>query len=477
MLDFNIFLMLDFNIVLLLVLHLLIAVPVCLHIVLTKHETVAMSWIALVAISPGLGAFFYWIFGINRVARRARRYRRRRVYTPPNLDTHDMPFRGLPTPQQRQLFQFARSVHETPFLGGNLVTPLVDTEGAVPDMLAAIAEARTSIALSVYIFDVDEVGELFIAALTDAHRRGVRVRVLLDEIGSGRRAKNADDILAAAGIATARFIPQNLKFFPLINLRNHRKIMIVDGRIGHIGGMNICRSYAAQKNEDIRDLHFRVTGPAVGQLNAIFEQDWRFATDETIELPPPTPCAATHEPVYARAVPDGPDESSERTQWIILGALAVAQKSVHILTPYFLPNEILTNALGVCAMRGVSVQVVIPSRTDIALVDWAMEAKFRYLLEHGVKIYRSPPPFDHSKLMIVDSVWTLVGSSNWDQRSLRLNFEANLECYDEDFARGLEVHFDGVKKIAKPVPLADLVTQSLKTRLRNNFARLFAPYL
>lgn len=462
----------------LLILHLAISVPVCAHIVLTKQESVAIGWIGFVLVSPFFGAFLYWIFGINRIARRARRYRKPRRNGTPDLTTHDMPFKGLPTPQQRQLFQFAQTVADTPYLGGNHIAPLVNAAGAFPNMLAAIAEAKRSIALSVYIFDVDEVGSKFIDALIAAHHRGVVVRVLLDEIGSGKRTVAADEILSEAGIRTARFIPQNLRFLPLINLRNHRKIMVVDGRIGYIGGMNICRSYGAQKGEDVHDLHFRVSGPVIGQLNAMFEEDWKFAADESVELPLlPTPPERMDDPVYARAVPDGPDDAMQRTQWIILGALAVAQKSVRVLTPYFLPNEVLTNALGVCAMRGVSVQVVVPSRTDIALVDWAMEAKFQYLLEHGVKIYRSPPPFDHTKLMIVDSVWSLVGSSNWDQRSLRLNFEANLEGYDEALARDLDAHFDSIKKIAKPVTVASLMAQPLKIRLRNNFARLFAPYL
>ncbi len=463
----------------LLVLHIALTAVVCTHIILTKAETPAIGWIGFVLVSPLFGPFIYWIFGINRVSRRARRYRgRRRNDAPPNLATHDMPFKGLPTPQQRQLFQFARSVHDMPFLGGNRVVPLVNADGAYPNMLAAIAEAKRSIALSVYIFDCDEVGLKFIDALTAAHHRGVKVRVLLDEIGSGKRTKPADKLLSAAGVSTARFIPQNLKFLPLINLRNHRKIMVVDGRLGYIGGMNICLSYAAQKNEEIRDLHFRVSGPVIAQLNAMFEEDWKFATEETVELPLiECPPEKMDDPVYARAIPDGPDSSAQRTQWVMLGALAVAQKSVHVLTPYFLPNDILTNALGVCAMRGVSVQVVVPSRTDIVLVDWAMEAKFKYLLEHGVQIYRSPPPFDHTKLMIVDGVWTLVGSSNWDQRSLRLNFEANLECYDGDLGRDLETHFDSIKKVARAVSVADMMTLPLARRLRNNFARLFAPYL
>jgi cardiolipin synthase A/B len=301
--------------------------------------------------------------------------------------------------------------------------------------------------------------------------------VLVDEIGSGSKSRSADGQLAAAGIATARFIPQKLKFLRIVNLRNHRKIMIVDGEVGHIGGMNICRNYDSS-NDTVRDVHFRVTGPVLEQMSALFEEDWRFATSATIRLPVcEVDPKSVNQPQYARLVPDGPDNTFQRTQWIMMGALALSQKSVHILTPYFLPNDALTHALSVCALRGVDVRVVVPRKTDIKLMDWAMRAKFQDLLEHGLKIYTGGPPFDHTKLMVVDDSWILVGSSNWDQRSLRLNFEANLECYDADLALGMENHFQIMQQEATLLSLKTLQSLPVHIRLRNNFARLFAPYL
>jgi len=463
----------------LILLHLAVALPVCVHILLTKHEAAAPGWLALVLVSPIIGASLYLILGINRVERRARKLRggvRRQRYIP-QLKDPVLPFADLPTQQQRQLFHYETAVHDAPFLGGNVVTPLIGADTAFPDMLAAIAAARTTIALSVYIFDNDDIGIQFVDALKAAHERGITVYVLVDEIGSGKKSRSADALLAVAGIATARFIPQKLKFLRIVNLRNHRKIMVVDGTTGFIGGMNICRNYD-DSNDTVRDVHFRVTGPVLEQMSAVFEEDWRFATGATIRLPVCEVDAKTiNRPTYARLVPDGPDTTFQRTQWILMGALALSQKSVHILTPYFLPNDALTHALSVCALRGIDVRVVVPRKTDIRLMDWAMMAKFQDLMEHGLKIYTGGPPFDHTKLMVVDDAWVLLGSSNWDQRSLRLNFEANLECYDDALAATLESHFQAMQQAATLVSLKTLQTVPRHIRLRNNFARLFMPYL
>ncbi len=465
-----------------LVLHLALAVPVCVHVLLTKRETSAPTWLALVLISPFLGAGLYWILGINRVERRARRLRGKRPAYVPQLRDPALPFAGLPTQQQRQMFHYESAVHDAPFLGGNDITPLIGAEQVFPAMLEAINAATSNIALSVYIFQTDEVGCKFINALRAAHARGVVVHVLIDEVGSGTGKHAADRPLAADGIPTARFIPQKLKFLPVVNLRNHRKIMMVDGAIGFIGGMNICLNYGhgsgRKRREAVRDIHFRVTGPILAQMNTMFEEDWRFATGKSLRLPfAPCDTAREREPQYARIVPDGPDNPFQRTLWIMLGALAFSQKSVHILTPYFLPNPVLSAALAVTALRGIDVRVVVPERTDLALVDWAMRAKFQDLIEQGIKIYTSGAPFDHSKLMVVDDVWVLVGSSNWDQRSLRLNFEANLECYDADLAQVMEAHFQHTAGQARLVSLANIQALPWQTRLRNNIARLFVPYL
>jgi cardiolipin synthase len=462
----------------LVLLHVGFALWASIHILLTKHEAAAPAWIALVLISPFIGSFLYWILGINRVQRRARRLRGRRARFIPQHAAQFMPFSQDPTPQQRQVFLYESAVHDAPFLGGNRITALIGADQAFPNMLAAIAAAKTSIALSVYIFDLDDVGRSFIAALKEAHTRGVKVLVLVDEIGSGKLSRAADEELAEAGITTARFIPQKIKFLPIVNLRNHRKLMMIDGVVGYIGGMNIARNYSGDAAETVRDIHFRVEGAVLEQMSAVFEEDWRFASGVTISLPDVVHDeSALGLPQYARIVPDGPDNAFQRTLWILLGALALSQKSVHILTPFFLPNDALTYALSICALRGVDVRVVVPEETDTKLVDWAMTAKFPALLEHGVKIFRSRKPFDHSKLMVVDESWMLVGSSNWDQRSLRLNFEANMEIYDEGLAAQMERHFQTILQISKPVSLRDVNALPVLTRLRNNIARLFTPYL
>lgn len=462
-------------------LHFAIALPICGHILLTKEqEAVAVGWMGLVLISPFVGSLIYWLFGINRVMRKARRIRGRKPRFVPRLKGHALSAAGMPTAQQQQLFQFGQSVHEAEFLTDNHLVPLINGDAAYPDMWAAMDRANVSIALSVYIFEYDDVGRQFSAALINAHRRGVKVYVLLDEIGSGYKFRPPEQDLLEAGVKAARFIPQSLKFFRFLNLRNHRKILIIDGAVGYIGGMNVQVGHMLRRRPaaPVQDIHFRVTGPILDQMNAVFEQDWGFATGEKIALPPyrKAPDGETQRG-FARLVDAGPDDTFPRLQWIILGALNVAQKSVRIITPYFLPNDVLVGALSVAALRGVDVEVIVPLRTDSRLLDWAMAAKFRQLLEFGIKIHTTAPPFDHSKIMIVDSVWSFIGSTNWDQRSFRLNFEANVECYDPEFAAELEKYYALRKAVAKQVSLSILDARKLPIKLRDSCARLLVPYM
>ncbi len=462
-------------------LHLAIALPVCGHILLNKtSESVAIGWIALVLFSPYVGSGLYWMFGINRIARKAQRYRGGpREATLPILSKHDTKADDDAGLQERQIFQFARSIHGPPFVDGNHIESLVAGDACYPAMLEAIQNAENSIALSVYIFDDDETGLRFVDALIAAHKRGVTVRVLLDDMGLRYSHRPVDSKLKRHGVSSARFIPRSLKYLPVLNLRNHRKLMIVDGHTGFIGGMNIRHGnmLSLKPKNAVQDIHFRVHGPVLDQFSALFEEDWQFAAGENIKLPRRQPNAEPAGTIRARLVADGPDNYFEKLQWVILGALAVSQKNVRIMTPYFLPNDVLASALMVAALRGVSVEVIIPKKLDIPFIDWAMTAKFQRLMEHGVRIFRTPAPFDHSKIMTVDSVWSLVGSTNWDQRSLRLNFEANLECYDAAFSREVEAYFDARKSLATPVSLKHLKQMPRSIRLRNNLVHLLSPYL
>jgi cardiolipin synthase A/B len=347
-------------------------------------------------------------------------------------------------------------------------------------MLDAIAAARETITLSTYIFDRDEAGLAFVAALGAAQRRGVAVRVLIDATGMRYSWPSILGALQREKIPHARF----LRTFPLrrlleMNLRNHRKIMVVDGRMGFTGGMNVRVGHWLEKQpkHPVRDLHFRLTGPVVAHLQEVFAEDWNFTTGESLQEAKWFPGLEPSGPVIARGIADGPDENFDKLRWTIMAALAAAQKSVRVATPYFLPDPTIIAALNLAAMRGVAVDILLPAKSNLPFVQWASTAMWWQVLQRGCRIWLAPPPFDHSKLFVVDDAWSLVGSTNWDPRSLRLNFEFNVECYDAALARELAVWFDAQLARSRATTLAEVDARSLPVRLRDNIARLFSPFL
>jgi cardiolipin synthase len=258
--------------------------------------------------------------------------------------------------------------------------------------------------------------------------------------------------------------------------------MVVDGLLGFTGGMNIREGnvVALPSAHPIRDIHFKVQGPIVEDLQRAFAIDWAFTVGERLDGPDWFPRIQETEReggVYARGIPDGPDTDMDNMRLVMLGALAAAQDRLKIVTPYFLPDSALAAALQTTALRGVRVDIILPEKSNIFFMDWAMEAQLSDLIDRGCRITLSPPPFDHSKLFVVDGLWSLIGSTNWDPRSLRLNFEYNLECYDPPLAHTLETLIDG--RIEKGRPLTAEYLRSLPRirRLRDGFARLLTPYL
>src|SRR5262249_25745614 len=240
------------------------------------------------------------------------------------------------------------------------------------------------------------------------------------------------------------------------NLRNHRKILVVDGTLGFTGGMNIRHGQLCEPGDPhpIQDLHFRVEGPVVGQLAEIFAMDWEFATNERLEGPAWFPHLTPSGQSLCRGIPDGPDLDIDKIVLTILGAIGCARHSIDIVTPYFLPEQPLITALNVAAMRGVAVNILLPEFGNLRLVGWAATAELWQLLQRGCRIWLTPPPFDHTKLMIVDGAWSFIGSANWDPRSLRLNFEFNVECYDHDLASELAAIVHAKRAAARETSLA-----------------------
>ncbi len=467
-------------------LHVLVSV----HIVFTKRDSrSAIGWIALVWFSPFLGSLLYYLLGINRIERRSRRVRHKGRSPKPLADTMGrLPVARIPgLPLEASHFthfvQLSETVTGQPLCEGNTIKPLWDGDQAYPAMLQAIEDAKHSVGLSMYIFNNDRTGNRFAEALGRAVVRGVKVRVLIDDVGARYLYSwhSISGLLRRAGVPTARFLPTFWpRSFAYANLRNHRKLMIVDGRIGFTGGMNItdeCWLSLQPSYAIIHDMQFLIEGPVVARMLEVFAEDWKFTTGESLDGERWFPTLEPRGTTLARGVSSGPGEDLEKLRLVLLGALSAARTRVVIVTPYFLPDADLIFALNITALRGVQVDILLPQDNDLRLVRWAETAQFAQILEFGCRIWIMPGPFTHTKLMLVDGIWTMLGSANWDARSLRLNFEFNIECYDLALAASLESNLEKNFAKAEPMTLAKLKQRSFPAKLRDGVARLLMPYL
>ncbi len=469
------------------VLTVVIALVTSAHAVLYKRDPrAAVLWIGVIWLVPLLGPILYAFLGVNRVRRKAAMLRG----TTDRSSSATSVASGPPTadivalqPRAAHLKPLAEAVGRIvsrPLAPGNKIELLVNGDAAYPAMLSAINAATRTVSLSTYIFDHDRSGSLFVEALSSAVKRGVQVRVLIDAAGSHYSVPSIVHTLHHARVSAARFLPTLLPWQMMkMNLRNHRKILVADGRIGFTGGINIREGNLLENKprHPIQDLHFRVQGPVVAQLQEAFAADWAFTTKESLDGEDWFPPLEAKGSVTSRAIPDGPDEDFEKLRWTILSALACARNSVRIMTPYFLPDTAIISALNSAALRGVRVDIILPGKNNLVYCHWASRAQWWQVLKHGCRIRVTPPPFDHSKLMLVDGEWALVGSGNWDARSLRLNFEFNLECYDGEFADRLEQLVQSKLQNAREVTLEEVDSRALPVRLRDGVARLLIPYL
>ena len=458
-------------------LHLGLAVGVTSHVLLYKRETnTSAAWIGLAWLTPILGSVLYLLLGINRVRRRAMSLRGRRA-----SELRDE-FGGV-AGRDDHLAQLERAgyrITHRPVEKGNRITILRNGDEAYPVMIAAIEAAQQSVVLSSYIFRADAAGSKFIEALVRAVGRGVEVRVLVDGIGTGYFVSATYDELRRARVPVARFMHSSLPWrMPFLNLRSHKKILGIDGRVAFAGGLNIGAEnlVRARPAHPVIDTHFHFEGPVVAQLMDVFANDWAFTTGEQLAgerwFPEVAPCTGGES--VARVVTSGPDQDLEKIEFVILEALSCARSVVRIMTPYFLPDDRIITGLALAAYRGVTVDVVLPEHSNHPTLDWGSRAQIGPLLAAGCRIWTHPAPFDHSKLMTVDGVWSLVGSSNWDVRSFRLNFELDLEVYDPAIARQVDELITAQQ--GRQVSQAELGARSLAVRMRDGAARLMLPYL
>jgi cardiolipin synthase len=323
-------------------------------------------------------------------------------------------------------------------VGGNQVVALFNGDEIFPAMLQAIRGAQKTITLETYIYWAGEIGQQFAVALSERSRAGVKVHVLVDWVGSSKMDESYMAMMEQAGVAFREYRPLRWYNLGRLNKRTHRKLLVVDGRIGFTGGVGIAEMWTghAQDPAHWRDSHFRVEGPAVAQMQAAFMDNWVKATGEVLHGSDYFPPLAPAGPLAAQVFSSSPTGGSESMELMYLLAITAAERSIYLSSAYFIPDALTQDALTNALKRGVTVQIITPGKyMDRKIVRGASRSRWGDLLAAGAEMYEYEPTMYHCKVFIADELLVSVGSTNWDPRSFGLNDEANLNIYDAHFAR------------------------------------------
>ena len=446
-----------------------------IYIVLQKREPAAtLSWLVSLAALPYIGFAIYYFFGPQKISRHRARRRRHHADLPRDAEGPDDDSVEL-----RTLAQATTGLAPTT---ASDVRLLVDGGNKYPALLEAIAAARDHVHLEYYIYNPDRTGQTLLAALVERAASGVKVRLLVDAMGSKQAKRRFFEPLLEAGGELAWFHPAQpwtLWKRPWVNLRTHRKIAVIDGRVGFLGGINITDEEDDRLRDDAyRDLHLRLEGDAVRALQQVFVEDWAYATerkdfvgDVVRAMPPRRPG-----PVKAQLLTSGPDSPWEAIHRLHVGAIHAAGKRVWLATPYFVPGEAAMMALTSAALGGLDVRLLVPKMSDSRLVTWCVRSFYDDLLAAGVKIYEYGPRMLHTKALLVDDGMAIVGSANFDNRSFRLNFEASMLFDDAGVAAELAGYF-AHEFASAPRVRGDRDRPLFTARLPEALARLMAPLL
>lgn len=482
-------------------LHLTLFLLVCYSCLKTRREpTSALLWIFIAWAFPLIGPALYLLFGINRMPRKA--WRKQHADRTFRNECQARANESLPLVYWRALHrsraarpadQFAAALNRTfdrilpddPLLGGNAIELLVDGDQAYPRMLAAIQNAKHHIHMQTFIVWNDKTGKQFLDALAEKARQGVTVRFLFDRFGSTgavfsrlfsryRKAPN----MSIVGWTQANIFKSQFQ----INLRNHRKIMVVDGNLAFTGGVNLADDNITQNGAPpIRDYHFELRGPIVQELQYSFLRDWYFMTDDN----PDQLLQKTHFPKLSEAGPalvrtagsgPTPDEINILTD-VFFECLTAARRQALIITPYFVPQPDILQAFRAAALRGVDIRLIIPAKNNHIYTGLAGQALYEDMLAGGVRIFERPPPFIHAKAMLVDDSLAVIGSANIDVRSLRLNYETNLIVADAQFNSVLKKAILREQSLSRELDLATWRARGAMRKLMENFCYLLTPML
>lgn len=482
----------------------------------------ALTWILVLIFLPFVGVILWWGLGRNfmrRTGRRRTRARRQLERSFHNLERAEFPESSDSSHKAAdeaanepvddaisELLPAQYEVTEDDDLEEHLKDVLRDQYDLFPPTrrntiaihhssrtafdayFAAIERAEHHIHFQFYVFREDETGTRFRDLLVEKARQGVEVRVLYDAMGSVSLGRRFFDPLIAAGGKTAPFLPIHIWESRLrINFRNHRKLLIIDGRVGCTGGVNIADEYL-----EWFDMGFTLNGPVVQQMQEVFAEDWYFATREDlaaleyfpslhrsfVDLTASLPSdQRVHQSSAARVVASGPDDRLDTIHKMFFMAITSAEKRLFIITPYFVPDSAILTALQTAAMRGVDVRVIVPGRSDVPLTQHAGRTFWESLMEAGVRIFEYQDSILHTKLLLMDTTHSLLGSANLDVRSFRFNFEVNVVVESRSFNQAMSAIYEDALLESDEVELDEFRLRSRRSRLIEGTARLFSPLL
>lgn len=459
---------------------LIIAVLVPIVVLQRRESGATLAWVLVIVLIPFIGLLSFWLFGTTPLYLRRRKRRKLEAKLAPALELVQS---RLNAEQQVEgvassLLTLANRLDEVGPLSGNTVDVMRDGVVVFNALEKAFDAATRHIHLVYYIWEPDYTGERLRDALVRAARRGVKVRLLLDDVGS-RQAKPAFfRPLLAAGGQVERFLKVNILSRHLnLNSRNHRKVVVVDGKVAFTGGMNVGDVYAG-RGEPWQDLHAQIQGPVAQSLQEVFCQDWYHATQENLVSSAYFPVIAAEGSVRAQFLASGPaDARWQAIHTVLFAAMNLATRRIWIETPYFVPDRPIAMALQTAALRGVDVRLLLPGRSDHPLVLYAGRSFIDDLLAAGARVFELYSAMPHAKAVMIDGNFATLGSANMDQRSFRLNFEANIFFYSSEIAGKLEQHFQCLCANANEVTEQTRSTLKSSQKLLESTARILAPLL
>lgn len=473
------------------VVYFILVLLVCLrNIYETGSSTKTMAYLLFCIFVPVIGILFYLAFGINYW--RKKRYSKKMgedekilAYMKKNIQQYNETLvkqADISGDDNGELAAMLVHSLQSPLTRNNQVKLLLNGEEKFPELMKAMEGAKHHIHIEYYIYEYDEIGNAIIELLIRKAREGVEVRFIYDDFGSPTIKKNIEKRLRDAGVEIYPFY--KVHFYLLanrINYRNHRKIVVIDGCTGFVGGINVSDRYINNPKNKLywRDTHLRIDGPGVYYLQYLFMADWNFCAPGSLEPAEVyfKKTAAIPGDTYVQITGGGPDAAQPLVLFSILEAIYLAKKEILITTPYFIPGESIIDALRIAALSGLSVKLLVPGKSDSKLVNAASKANYNELLQAGVEIYLYQKGFVHAKTLVTDGKLTMIGTANMDHRSFELNFEVNAIVYDAGFSNRMRTVFFEDLRDAEKLDAEQWYKRSFFTQLPEKLARLLSPSL